>query len=475
MKHFLLLTSLFLFASHSYAQKQIVDAKKVEQLTMQQDPNDPCRYVKGYIVNKDYIIYQNCNQRIILPADTATFELQNEDFALDKNGVYYQGKFFSVDTTGFKIIGEKEVQNEDEKVIIWRTNQKVFFGQEPVKVAHPATFEEVFFCYFKDKEFIYYWDKKIEGSDSQSIITCGDVSAIADKNHTYYKGKILSYKGEPVTLINNVLFKTSHHVLGLTLDSGDDTPTWEELPNIDVASLKRLSDSYAIDKNAVFFNDSQMSIKKEDFANLRIFEEPYVYRFITDGKAIYKGGSKTKYHLPTFGIFTNTSEELCYDKNGVYKDEEKLPFKYTDSPLLGKNLFLIKKIVVYKQQAYNIDYDSKKFYPHVTPEMLEEFKYGKKQAITIRYGKLQPKFNIHTLPLRESYLSTDDEYLYYLHERLIKKQNLELLAIYKGYDSQDDDVKYHLFKNVEGYWLAQLKNRNSKICFLGTKLNKFKL
>ena len=73
------------------------------------------------------------------------------------------------------------------------------------------------------------------------------------------------------------------------------------------------------------------------------------------------------------------------------------------------------------------------------------------------------------------YLFTDDEYLYYLYERLIKKQNLELLAIYKGYDSQDDDVKYHLFKNAEGYWLAQLKNRNSKICFLGTKLNKFKL
>ena len=58
-------------------------------------------YVEGYIINKDYVIYQEKNTRKIIKPDMASFAILVSGLAKDKNGIYYQGDFIKIDTTGF--------------------------------------------------------------------------------------------------------------------------------------------------------------------------------------------------------------------------------------------------------------------------------------------------------------------------------------------------------------------------------------
>ena len=322
-------------------------------------------YNENYIVYKDYVLYQGKSDTKRLSPDMATFKGKGDGFAMDKNGIYYRGYFFPMDTTGFKIVGVKEIPLSEENTPIWKTNKKVFLGTQPMEVAHPESFEMAYdyytpCYYFKDKEFLYFCEKKIEGSDSQYIRLSGITYAVADKNHTYYKDKILTYKGEPVELVTEDFFKTSRYVLSLTLDvGGDDAPYWKEVPYMDVATLKGLfidslsgaSSDYLMDKNHVFFREKVLPIKKRDFDRIQTFG---TYSYISDGKTIYHGSDPTPYDAHTFGIVPEYPGDLVYDKDGIYMNEEKLPFKYTTPLVWGKNAFLEDDKVIYEQQTYDI-------------------------------------------------------------------------------------------------------------------------
>ena len=311
-------------------------------------------YSEEYVVYEDYVLYQGKKATLRLSPDMATFKGKGDGFAMDKNGIYYRGYFFPMDTTGFKIVGVKDIPLSEENTPIWKTNKKVFFGIQPMEVAHPESFEMAYdyyipCYYFKDKQFLYFCEKKIEGSDSQYIRLSGITYAVADKNHTYYKDKILTYKGEPVELVTEDFFKTSRYVLALTSDvGGDDAPYWKEVPYMDVATLKGLfidslsgaSSDYLMDKNHVFFFEKALPIKKRDFDKIQTFG---TYSYISDGKTIYHGSDPTPYDAHTFGIVPEYPGDLVYDKNGIYMDGEKLPFKYTTPIVWGKKCFLRRR------------------------------------------------------------------------------------------------------------------------------------
>ena len=367
-------------------------------------------YVEGYIINKDYVIYQEKNTRKIIKPDMASFaRLDVSGLAKDKNGIYYQGDFIKIDTTGFRVVGvisHYDKQSDYWEEPIWRTHKKAFRGTKPIAISDPATFESVTTCYFKDKNYLYYYDRKVEGADVADVATLQQNLAngefVSDKLNTYYQGKPFIYKGEQVQLVSNNIYKTTTHVL--RYNGGDDDKEKEkakdyfvELPDyFDIPTLKGLNDLYLVDKNHLYYDentyplrdkDLRVPIPKENLNKIKLFEV-----LVTDGNKLYNGKEPLSgYDAATFGIVPGHYYNQ-YDKNGVYHWLKKLPFHYTNRPEYGKNFFYMDNqlLFVYEDQAYYMTDDDSLYVPHLSPQQLALLKEG-------------------NTPLRELFPSQDDK------------------------------------------------------------------
>ena len=363
-------------------------------------------YVEGYIINQDYVIYQEKDTRKIIKPDMASFVPLNVlGFAKDKNGIYYQGDFIKIDTTGFRVVGvisHHDKPSDYWEEPIWRTHKKAFRGTKPINISDPATFESVTTCYFKDKNYLYYYDRKVEGADVATLQKeLADEEFVSDKDNTYYRGKPFIYKGERVQQVSNNIYKTTTHVL--RYNGGDDDKEKEkakdyfvELPNyFDIPTLKGLNDLYLVDKNHLYYDentyplrdkDLRVPIPKENLSKIKLFEV-----LVTDGNKLYNGKEPLSgYDAATFGIVPGHYYNQ-YDKNGVYHWLKKLPFHYTNRPEYGKNFFYMDNqlLFVYEDQAYYMTDDDSLYVPHLSPQQLALLKEG-------------------NTPLRELFPSQDD-------------------------------------------------------------------
>ena len=496
-------------------------------------------YVEGYIINQDYVIYQEKDTRKIIKPDMESFvPLNVSGFAKDKNGIYYQGDFIKIDTTGFRVVG---VISHDDKPSdyweepIWRTHKQAFRGTKPINISDPATFETVSFCYFKDKNYLYYYDQKVEGADVATLQEESiDKEFVSDKNNTYYQGKPFIYKGERVQLVTSNIYKTEQvlqlitaniyktttHVLRYNGGYDDEEKAEDyfvELPDyFDIPTLRRLNDFYLIDKNHLYYDESgyplededlRVPIPKENLNKIKLFKV-----FVTDGDKLYRGKELLSgYDVATFGIVPG-HYYYQYDKNGVYKWGEKLPFHYTNRPEYGKNLFYMdnQDLFVYEDQAYYKTSEDSLYVPHLSPQQLALLKKGNtplrelfpsqdnKQIDTTGFEELTYSFwrhngQIYHLFYKEWYdnyeygwmsehryvvvkgydnaslkavfngFLADKNYWYDDTTRLFQNKDVELLAIYKGYRRKKGDgmdptpeTNFYLFKNAQGYWLVEL-------------------
>ena len=370
-------------------------------------------YVEGYIINQDYVIYQEKNTRKIIKPDMASFAILNVSgsaadiiliFAKDKNGIYYQGDFIKIDTTGFRVVGfishyDKQSDYYWEEPI-WRTYKQAFRGKKQINISDPATFESVTTCYFKDKNYLYYYDQKVEGADVATLQKeLADEEFVSDKNNTYYRGKPFIYKGERVQQVSNNIYKTTTHVLRYNGGYDDEEKAEDyfvELPDyFDIPTLQRLNDFYLIDKNHLYYDentypledkDFRVPIQKENLSKIKLFEV-----LVTDGNKLYEGREPISgYDVATFGIVPG-HYYYQYDKNGVYNWRKKLPFHYTNRPEYGKNFFYMhnQSLFIYENQAYYRAYDDSLYVPHLNPQQLALLKEG-------------------NTPLRELFPSQDD-------------------------------------------------------------------
>lgn len=214
-----------------------------------------------YIVNSDYAIYYDSEtSRKIITVDSESFRFPKYDssrfFALDKNGVYFKGNFVPVDTTGFTIVGTFRktkskggiIMSQDPKEeYFWKTNTKIYIDTTEVKEdIDVASFRRAgsHSTYFKDKNCIYYRDKRIDKSDGSSASE-SFYEMIYDKNYVYIDGKIGLYEGDTLRPVNHALVKTKKVVLNrgnLKIQNGMDAKT-----------IKPLSRNFSMDKNFVYF------------------------------------------------------------------------------------------------------------------------------------------------------------------------------------------------------------------------------
>jgi len=500
-------------------------------------------YIEGYIINRDYAIYQEKDTRKIIKPDMASFvPLNVSGFAKDKNGIYYQGDFIKIDTTGFRVVRViYDKQSDYRKEPIWRTYKKAFRGTKPIAISDPATFESVTTCYFKDKNYLYYYDQKVEGADVATLQKeLADGEFVSDKDNTYYQGKPFIYKGERVQQVSNNIYKTTTHVL--RYNGGDDDKEKEkakdyfvELPDyFDIPTLKGLNDLYLVDKNHLYYDentyplrdkDLRVPIPKENLNKIKLFEV-----LVTDGNKLYNGKEPLSgYDAATFGIVPGHYYNQ-YDKNGVYHWLKKLPFHYTNRPEYGKNFFYMDNqlLFVYEDQAYYRAYDDSLYVPHLSPQQLALLKEGNtplrelfpsqddkqknKEIDTTGFEELSYFFwrhngQIYHLIYKEWYdnnqhdwkserryvvvkgydnaslrvvpngFLADKDYWYDGTTRLFPSKDVELLAIYEGYEKgwgmdPAPSPNFYLFKNAQGYWLAELSGEGAMCPLTNEQANK---
>ncbi|XTB53895.1 DKNYY domain-containing protein [Fusobacterium nucleatum] len=483
-------------------------------------------YVEGYIINQDYVIYQEKDTRKIIKPDMASFAILDvSGFAKDKNGIYYQGDLIKIDTTGFRVVGvisHYDKQSDYWEEPIWRTYKKAFRGTKQINISDPATFETVSDCYFKDKNYLYYYDQKVEGADVSTLqkdLANGEF--VSDKLNTYYKGKPFIYKGERVQQVSNNIYKTTTHVLRYNAEYDQESAEdyFVELPDyFDIPTLRRLNDFYLIDKNHLYYDensyplenkDLRVPIPKENLSKIKLFEV-----FVTDGDKLYREKEPlSSYDAATFGIVPG-HYYYQYDKNGIYNWRKKLPFHYTNRPEYGKNFFYMdnQSLCIYEDQAYYKDFDDSLYVPHLNPQQLALLKEGNtplrelfpsqddkqknKEIDTTGFEQLSYSFwrhngQIYHLMEKEWYdndqhdwrserryvvvkgydnaslkkvlkgfLADKDDW-YDGTTRLFPNKDVELLAIYEGYEKgcgmdPAPGTNFYLFKNAQGYWLAEL-------------------
>ena len=489
-------------------------------------------YNQGYLINDNYVIYQEGKSREIIHPDMKTFQLDDWNnylmdkniIAKDKNGVYFEGKFFPSDSGCHLIaIMDKPIAQGEYfpsgKDCIWRTHHKVYFNTEEIPEADPHTFKSMRYfidLYHKDKNYLYYRGKRVEGADVQSIRPSYSLSeVVADKNNTYYKGKVFTYKGESLTQLTSNIFKTPHYALIFKNNKNTHKNEFVELPAyVDVHSLKGLSETYAMDKKNVYYAQTYKAdtllVPIKNKRKIRVFN-----KYITDGVDIFRGrNQKVNLDAKTFGIL---GDDYLYDKKGVYKSHdvsEKIPFDYKVPVRLGKNLSYLNGNVFYNNQVYDYWEDKvytltqeqieevkrRNIYPHQLWEKTSKKSYPQsageatfKWLYTGQYNSLgkdknrvyfsaQQKitfiegYDIASLKAAfDRFFLKDKDYVYYLSIRLIKSDKAELLASYQGHRHYCSHPSmptsdFYLFKNAEGYWLVKIGG-GVFVEFLGTEYN----
>ena len=409
-KVFLLL--ILLSGSLNAFSQDTVAIRPISDLTL-----DRYLHIPIYIVNKNYVVYEFGKTRKIIYADMPSFKVEKNflgdggGFALDKNGIYIQGTLFKIDTTGFKIVGYR---NSDEgyyhpfedlppKEWLWKNKNTVYKNNTALTGIDAHSFEAVLFVngpYFKDKNALYYYDKKIEQSNSAAVKSF-DIDLYYDKNNIYVAGKtIYTDDGEMLLPVNGALVKTKKYAYQITnwsplqnviLKTTDEaslkklSPIYSKviIKTMDVASLKGLSPSYSMDKYHVYYDTTALPIVPKNFNNIKIWEGNNTY--ISDGISVYYGTKlQPDLDAKSFGILPNSN--FFYDKNGIYQQKyfaeqnktinEKFPFQYS-IPVNQKTVLVIDlAYYIYNHQVY--DPWDKKLYTNVSDDQISKLKTGKR-------------------------------------------------------------------------------------------------
>ena len=143
----------------------------------------------GNIMNAEYIkrngeIYyrewMEQKPKLLKNIDKKSFEILENDFAKDKNNIYYQGeKIEKIDPKSAKIFGSHFVK--DEKIVFDADEKK------ELKDVDTKTLKSVGDYYFKDKNNAYFDMKKIdEKVDLETFVYLDDFYA-KDKNNLYFR------------------------------------------------------------------------------------------------------------------------------------------------------------------------------------------------------------------------------------------------------------------------------------------------
>lgn len=282
------------------------------------------------------ISYAGSNPKI----DKATFQEIDAVYAKDKNGVYVwenRGwkKLEGIDPITFQIInisGSARRYLKDKNGIynIDGDSDNLVLEKLPYD---PQTYEVINQLYSKDKNNVYYENKKLKGIDVKTfkkISRLVDNFLIEDKNGFYIvekDGSIAPIDGKEVDIENlsQLAIKTNlyHDKDSMYFVKNHKLVKIKDAPKVDPYNLSTYNDKYINKYNVVYYLDT-------DEGAFRKLEKAESHQFSAYGDTEYAKGRKNVYFkgkiladadYESFGMKYNHEKDVyeIRDKNKVYE------------------------------------------------------------------------------------------------------------------------------------------------------------
>ena len=298
-------------------------------------------------------------------ANPKTFEIVDDYFARDDKNVYILGyKVDGIDPKTFEALNYEMIKDKNgvyflENISEENENSEIKTKKLNLKGLDLRSFKKVDNSdyYFKDKNSIYYEDSgnlhKIESADLKTFKDL-DYNFAKDKNNIYYKNKKLD--GIDAASFEKIEFNFIKDKNGLyKIDEDEEKNEIKLIPLNEKVNLENFEEIggnyYKDDKNLYYFGENEF--KKIDGSDPNSFEyDNENYTFIAkDKNNVYFDGEKVK------GIDVKSAEGIdglwIKDKNSVFYRGKKLEkissnnFNYFDGGM-SYDIILVDKNGAYK-------------------------------------------------------------------------------------------------------------------------------
>ncbi len=243
----------------------------------------------NYAQDKNHVYYEGD----VLDADVATFSLLNPDqflsYAKDKQQIFYSGqKVGGVDAASFEPLLYPFVKDKNGIFTVKSQYLGDFqYVAESLPKVNPKAFQALPYSYGKDNWNVYWLDESskpatiVPGADALTFSTTEGSYQAKDKNFIYYRGKpIDGSDGSTAVLMPDGFVKDKNHVYRFD----------KILTDVDAKTFESLGDGYAKDKNSVYFfavSSSFMTIVPN--ADIKTFEVTR-FGYAKDNYAVYYHG-----------------------------------------------------------------------------------------------------------------------------------------------------------------------------------------
>jgi len=298
-------------------------------------------------------------------ANPKTFEIVDDYFARDDKNVYILGyKVDGIDPKTFEALNYEMIKDKNgvyflENISEENENSEIKTKKLNLKGLDLRSFKKIDDSdyYFKDKNSIYYEDSgnlhKIENADLKTFKDL-DYNFAKDKNNIYYKNKKLD--GIDAASFEKIEFNFIKDKNGLyKIDEDEEKNEIKLIPLNEKVNLENFEEIggnyYKDDKNLYYFGENEF--KKIDGSDPNSFEyDNENYTFIAkDKNNVYFDGEKVK------GIDVKSAEGIdglwIKDKNSVFYRGKKLEkissnnFNYFDGGM-SYDIILVDKNGAYK-------------------------------------------------------------------------------------------------------------------------------
>ena len=431
-----------------------------------------------YGKDKDRVYFE---KNEIYEADLASFVIVKGNISKDKNFVYNMGDRIYLEEEDEFIIENENLRKKIDSITLKVFNSPdknsvryigdkngiyyILNDAQRIKGADFKTFEELGYSYAKDKNSIYFENRKIKGADISSFEVLNDGYA-KDKNSFYLEGeKVKGVNKSTSKEPSENMAQKGRTVIGLLEIDDNNVYNIDEPLNISPKNFSLIGErnDYVKNDKGVYFIDVYNVSKPTTVEKLPVNPDKFRVikkNYLKDDKIVYYNSNhgNMKVEDADAASFQELTENYGKDKNYIYYGEQKIENSDSNSAKAITDIILKDKHNVYYigQKLEGIS-DAETFEAISDVKGLNGFYAKDKHNVYFisdsdfskKVKKLE-KLNVNKTKVLNEYYVKDDKEVYCLGER-INGADARNFKVKNEYSSQGEDRnhKYEYCKITE--------------------------